>query len=51
MKFTYPRAIQLVEDGLIDVRSLVTHRYPLSEYELAFQVAGRREGLKVVILP
>jgi L-iditol 2-dehydrogenase len=51
MKFTYPRAIQLVEDGLIDVRSLVTHRYPLSEYELAFQMAERREGLKVVILP
>jgi L-iditol 2-dehydrogenase len=51
MKFTYPRAMQLVEDGLIDVRSLVTHRYPLSEYEQAFQVAGRREGLKVVIAP
>jgi len=51
MKFTYPRAIQLVEDGLIDVRSLITHRYPLSEYEQAFQVARRREGLKVVIVP
>ena len=49
MKFTYPRAIQLVEDGLIDVRSLITHRYPLSEYEQAFQVAGRREGLKVIV--
>ena len=51
MKFTYPRAIQLVEDGLIDVGSLVTHRYPLTEYEQAFQVARRREGIKVVILP
>ncbi len=50
MKFTYPRAIQLVEDGLIDVRSLITHRYPLSEYEQAFQVARRREGIKVVIV-
>ena len=51
MKFSYPRAMQLVEDGLIDVRSLVTDRYPLSEYEHAFQVAAQREGLKVVILP
>jgi L-iditol 2-dehydrogenase len=51
MKYTYPRAIQLVEDGLIDLRSLVTHRYPLSEYEQAFQVAGRRGGLKVLITP
>lgn len=51
MKFTYPRAMQLVEDGVMNVRPLVTHRYPLSEYEQAFQVADRREGLKVVILP
>ena len=50
MKFTYPRAIQLVEDGLIDVGSLVTHRYPLSDYEKAFQAASRRDGIKVVIL-
>ena len=50
MKFTYPRAIQLVEDGVIDVRSLITHRYPLTEYEQAFRVAGQREGIKVVIL-
>ena len=51
MKYTYPRAIQLVEDGLVDLRSLVTHRYQLSEYERAFQEAGRREGLKVMITP
>jgi L-iditol 2-dehydrogenase len=51
MKYTYPRAIQLVEDGLIDLRSLVTHRYPMSEFEQAFQTAGRRDGLKVLILP
>jgi L-iditol 2-dehydrogenase len=51
MRFTYPHAMQLVEDGMIDVRSLVTERYPLSEYEQAFQVAERREGLKVVIAP
>ena len=51
MKFTYPRAIQLVEDGLIDVRSLISHRYPLSEYQQAFQAARQREGLKVLILP
>jgi L-iditol 2-dehydrogenase len=51
MKYTYLRAIQLVDDGLIDLRSLVTHRYSLSEYENAFLTAGRREGLKVMVLP
>jgi L-iditol 2-dehydrogenase len=51
MKHTYPRAIRLVEKGLVDVRSLVTHRFPIDEYRRAFTVAERREGLKVVIEP
>ncbi len=51
MKNTYPRAIRLVEDGRIDVRSLVTHRFPLSRAPEAFEVARRREGLKVIIEP
>jgi L-iditol 2-dehydrogenase len=49
MKHTYPRAIDLVSKGLVDVRSLVTHRFPLDRAAEAFQVAARREGLKVVI--
>ncbi len=49
MKHTYPRAIQLVQSGLVDVRSLVTHRFPLSEAAEAFAVAERREGVKVIV--
>jgi L-iditol 2-dehydrogenase len=49
MQHTYPRAIDLVSKGLVDVRSLVTHRFPLDQANEAFQVAGRREGLKVII--
>jgi L-iditol 2-dehydrogenase len=49
MKHTYPRAIQLVERGLVDLRPLVTHRFPLLEATQAFAVAQRREGLKVII--
>jgi L-iditol 2-dehydrogenase len=51
MKHTYPRAIQLIQRGLVDVRSLVTHRFPLSEYRAAFETARKREGIKVVIEP
>ena len=49
MKHTYPRAIELVSKGLVDVRSLVTHRFPLEQASEAFRVAERREGLKVII--
>jgi L-iditol 2-dehydrogenase len=49
MKYTYPRAIELVSKGLVDVRSLVTHRFPLEQATEAFQVAKRREGLKIII--
>jgi L-iditol 2-dehydrogenase len=49
MKHTYPRAIELVSKGLVDVRSLVTHRFPLEQASEAFRVAERREGLKIII--
>jgi L-iditol 2-dehydrogenase len=49
MKHTYPRAIKLVSRGLVDVRSLVTHRFPLEEAREAFAVAERRDGLKVIV--
>jgi L-iditol 2-dehydrogenase len=51
MKNTYPRAIRLVERGLVDVRSMVTHRFPLSESVKAFDTAQRREGIKIIIEP
>ncbi len=51
MKNTYPRAIDLVSSGMVDVSSLVTHRFPLDRALEAFSVADRREGLKVIIEP
>ncbi len=49
MKLTYPRAIQLVVSGKVDVHSLVTHTFTLEHAAEAFAVAARRDGLKVVI--
>jgi len=51
MRHTYPRAIELVRKGLIEVGSLVTHRFPMKCFEEAFEVASKREGLKVIIEP
>jgi L-iditol 2-dehydrogenase len=49
MKFTYPRAIDLVNNGKVDVRSMVTQSFPLAQVAEAFRLAERREGLKVIV--
>jgi len=49
MKHTYPRAIALVSQRLVDVSTLVTHRFPLAQAFEAFAVAERRDGLKVIV--
>ena len=51
MKHTYPRAIRLVQSGQVEVESLITHRFPLDQTPAAFEVAQRREGLKVIVEP
>ena len=46
MKHTYPRAIALVERGVIDVRTPVTHRFPLERAAEAFElVASLQDGV------
>ncbi len=49
MKFTYPRAVQMVESGKVDVSSLVSHHFPLEQAQEAFRMAGQRAGLKVIV--
>ena len=51
MKHTYPRAIDLVRSGKVDLGSAVSHTFPLSEAARAFDVAASRQGHKVCITP
>ena len=48
---TWPRAIRLVEAGVIDLKKLVTHRFPLEDAVKAFETAGdpKTGAIKVLI--
>jgi L-iditol 2-dehydrogenase len=51
MKHTYPRAIRLVDTGTVDVKSLVTHTFPLERIVDAFEmVAAYDDGVLRAII-
>lgn len=45
------RAVELVDDGVVDLQGLVTDRYELAEGPAAFEALVSRAGLKIVINP
>lgn len=51
MKHTYPRAIHLVEQGMVDLPSLISHRVPLEQAPQAFAMnaAYQDRVVKVVV--
>lgn len=51
MKHTYPRAIRMAEQGRVDLRGLVSHRFPLRRIAEAFQLntAYKDKVVKVII--
>lgn len=49
--YTHSRAIDLLISGRIDAEAVVTHRFPLRQFQEAFRCTGSAECLKVVIEP
>ncbi len=48
---TYKHALRLIEEGLIDIKPLVTHKYNIKDYKKAIEVAsdkGRNKSVKVL---
>ena len=48
---TWEKAENFILSGKIDLNKVITHRYPMSRYEDAFETALKGEGCKVVLLP
>ncbi len=51
MKRVYPRTIALVESGQVDLKGMITHRFPLEQVPEAFRMNAAYEGevVKTVI--
>lgn len=47
----YPIAIDLLARGLVKSDGIITHRFPLSQWEQAIQVADSMESIKVLLIP
>ena len=51
MRFVYPRAIALVERGVVDLKQFLTHRFPLGRAGEAFElVASLSDGVIKAII-
>lgn len=47
----FSTALKLIEKGIVDVKSLISHRLPLEETKKGFDIVSNQAGLKVVIFP
>ena len=51
--YCYPSVIKWIEDGTMPTDGVVTHKFPLDEWEQAFKIAesGAENSIKVIIVP
>ncbi len=48
---SWDAAIKLIEQGKINVSELITHHFTLEEWEQAFEVAEKQQGIKLLFHP
>lgn len=48
---TWRRAIAMVASGTVDLRPMITHRYPIARGAEAFELLRGRKGVKALIVP
>lgn len=48
---SWDRAISMVASGRVDVRPLITHKFPLAQWQEALNVSATGEAIKAVLIP
>ena len=51
LRYTFHDAVALLEGGTVDVRPLLSHRFPIERFPEALELAGSGEAFKVQIQP
>jgi threonine dehydrogenase-like Zn-dependent dehydrogenase len=51
LRYTFHDAVALLESGAVDVRPLLSDRFPIERFPEAFELAGSGEAFKVQIQP
>ncbi len=49
--WTWSEAHRLVDSGAVDLESLITHRFPMEEFDTGFQLLIQGEAAKVMLYP
>lgn len=47
----WDRALRLVRQNRVKLRPIISHCYPLTEWQRAFEMLWRHEGLKILLIP
>jgi threonine dehydrogenase-like Zn-dependent dehydrogenase len=48
---TWKRSVALLAKGIVAPEVMISHRLPLQEAEKGFEMAARKEAVKVVFIP
>lgn len=47
----WERALDLMQRGVVPTERLITHEFPLHEWQRAFEMFEKKEGIKLILLP
>jgi len=48
---SWTKALRLMREEKVNLKSLVTHQFPLTEWEKGFKIAKERNSIKVILYP